>query len=52
MLSNSTTKKLLLILKQLPTYVNRVQYTVAKAVLFWPSSLRGVLCIKYSIVQN
>ena len=33
--------------KQLSTYVNRVQYTVVKAILFKPSSSKGVLCIKY-----
>ena len=33
--------------KQLSTYVNRVQYTVVKAILFKPSSLKGALCIKY-----
>ena len=35
------------IFKQLSTYVNRVQYTDIKAILFSPSSLRGALCIKY-----
>ena len=27
--------------------VNRVQYTVVKEILFWPSCLKDALCIKY-----
>ena len=32
---------------QLSTYVNRVQYTVVKEILFKPSSLKDALCNKY-----
>ena len=35
------------IFKQLSTYLNQVQYTVVKAILFQPSYLKGALCIKY-----
>ena len=39
--------------KQLSARVNQVQYTVVKGIiLFWPSPLKGALCIKYIKFSN
>ena len=35
------------IFKQLSTYVNRVQFSVVKAILFKTSYLKATLCISY-----